>query len=251
MGNATYDFRGRRVLVTGGTRGLGLTIATAFLRSGASVSVTGTSYTTSSYDADLTGIRYHQLELTDHDSIARVADEAGRIDVLVNAAGLHLPHPHDPTEREFAKQATRIGLVGPMQLTSRLRYRLAESTMRGGGAVVNTQSVCRWFELAHGAPAAHTQMLETTARLAGEWARSGIRVNTVAATVTVPRQSQLSVQIERNSGPLLTRRRPVRSGTFQDVASVALFLASSGAAYVTGQTLTVNGGHGGARLGGS
>lgn len=251
MGTASYDFRGRHVLVTGGTRGLGLTIATAFLRGGARVSVTGTSRLTSSYDADLTGIGYHRLELTDHDSIARVAEEVGQVDVLVNAAGLHLPQSHDPAEAEFAKQATRIGLVGPMQLTSRLRYRLAQSTMRGGGAVVNTQSLRRWFELANGAPATHTELVETTARLAAEWSRSGVRVNTVAATVTVPRQSQLSVQIERNSGPLLTRKRPVRSGTLQDVASVALFLASSGAAYVTGQTLLVNGGHGGARLGGS
>jgi 3-oxoacyl-[acyl-carrier protein] reductase len=122
--------------------------------------------------------------------------------------------------------------------------------MRGGGAVVNTQSLRRWFELSHGPANAHSEMLNLTARLGAEWGKAGIRVNTVAATVVVPRQSQLRVQIDKNSGPLLTRTRLERSGTLQDVAGAALFLASSSAAYITGQTLIVNGGYGGARLGG-
>lgn len=249
MGEASYDFTDRRVVVTGGTRGLGLSIARAFQRSGAHVIITGTHYLTSSYDADLRGLEYHQLELTDHDAIAAVAETVGRVDVLVNAAGLRMPQPQDPAQLEFVSHASRLGLLGPSQLTSRLRFRLAESTMRGGGAVVNTHSLRRWFEFTHGAAVAHTEMLNHTARLGAEWYRSGVRVNSVAATVTVPRQSQLRVQIDKNSGPLLTRPRLERSGTLQDVAAAVLFLASSGAAYVTGQTLIVNGGYGGARLG--
>jgi 3-oxoacyl-[acyl-carrier protein] reductase len=243
-----YNFTGRRVLVTGGTRGLGLTIARAFRRSGASVAITGTNPFASSYETDLAGLEHHELELTDHDSIRRVARTVGHVDVLVNAAGARLPRLEDASEREFVHQAAHLGLVGPLQLTSRLRHVLATSTMRGGGAVVNTQSLRDWLSFSSGA-AAHGEMLAMTARLGGEMARIGVRANTVAATVVVPRQSQLRVQIDKSSGPLLTRRRATRSGTLQDVASVALFLASSGAAYVTGQTLMVNGGQGGARLG--
>lgn len=248
MGEARYDYTGRHVVVTGGTRGLGLTIATAFRRSGARVSITGTHHLMASYDSDLRGFDYHRLDLTDHDAIAVVAEDLGAVDVVVNAAGLRLPSPIDVHQREFISHAARIGLVGPHQLTSRLRYRLAESSMRGGGAVVNTQALRRWYEFTHGAQAAHNEMLNHTARLAAEWYRTGVRVNTVAATVVVPRQSQLRVQIDKNSGPLLTRPRLGRSGTLGDVASAVLFLASSGAAYVTGQTLIVNGGLGGARL---
>ena len=251
MGEPSYDFSGRHVLVTGGTRGLGLTIARAFRRSGARVAVTGTSHRAADYDADLSGFEHHGLELTDHDAITRLADAVGSLDVLVNAAGLRLPDAREPSEREFVVQAVRLGLIGPLQLTSRLRSRLRESTMRGGGAVVNTQALRDWLTLTHPAGTAHAELLDVTARLGAEWGRSGVRVNTVAATVMVPRQSQLRVQIDKHSGPLLTRRRPARSGTLQDVASVVLFLASDGSAYVTGQTLMVNGGKGGARLGGS
>lgn len=249
MGSASYDFTGRHVLVTGGTRGLGLSIARAFARSGARVTITGTQRLMAAYDADLGGFAYHALELTDHDSIAEVAAAVGRVDVLVNAAGLRRQHDPDPQQREFVSHAVRLGLVGPLHLASRLRHQLGQSSMRGGGAVVNTQALRRWFELSHGATQAHSAMLEQTARIGAEWARSGVRVNTVAATVVVPRQSRLTVQIERNSGPLLTRAREQRSGTLQDVASVAQFLASDSAAYVTGQTIIVNGGYGGARLG--
>jgi 3-oxoacyl-[acyl-carrier protein] reductase len=249
VGDPTYDFAGRRVLVTGGTRGIGLSVAQAFRRSGAEVTVTGTQRLTALYDAPLAAFRYLPLDLTDHDSIVRTASLVGPVDVLVNAAGARVPRDLDVHEREFVAHSARLGLTGPVQLMRRLRYRLGESTMRGGGAVVNTHQLRPWFELSHGPAAAHTEMLNLTARMGGAWGRDGIRVNGVASTVMLPRQSQLRVSIERHSGPLLTRARQERTGTLQDVASSVLFLASSGAAYVTGQTIVVNGGGAGARLG--
>jgi len=248
VGGPTYDFGGHRVLVTGGTRGLGLQIARGFARHGASVLVTGTEPSPGVYDAPLRGFDYLPLDLTDEDSILHVAAAAGRIDVLVNAAGARLPSSGVAQDREFVAHSVRLGLLGPAQLVRRMRYRLAESPRRGGGAIVSTHSLRDWFGLSHGADA-HAAMLDFTARLGAAWGSDGVRVNGVASTVTVPRQSQLRVQIERNSGPLLTRTRTRRTGTWQDVASSVLFLASSGAAYVTGQTLLVNGSGAGARLG--
>src|ERR671910_11290 len=86
MPDPSYDFAGRHVLVTGGTRGLGLNLAHAFADAGARVTVTGTQYLRAWYDADLSRFGYDQLELSDRDSVAAVAGRVDRIDVLVNNA---------------------------------------------------------------------------------------------------------------------------------------------------------------------
>lgn len=249
MSAPSYDFTGRRVLVVGGTRGLGHSVARSFRRTGATVIVTGTQSLTSAYDAPLHDFGYLRLDLTNHDSIVRVAEQIGDLDVVVNAAGARIPHSTDVHEKEFVSHSVRLGLLGPGQLTHRLRHRLAASTMRGGGAVVNTHHLRRWCEMVVGGANAHTEMLNTTARQAATWGANGVRVNGVASTVVVPRQPQLRVQIDRQSGPVLTRTRAQRTGTLQDVTSAVLFLASAGSAFITGQTLMVNGsGAGGARI---
>ena len=185
MTEPTYDFACRHVLVTGGTRGLGRTLAAAFHRAGARVTVTGTQSLTSAYDASLSTYAYERLELTDHDSIVRVAQAVGPLDILVNAAGARIPTSLDVHDREFVSQAIRLGLVGPSHLANRLRYRLGESQMRGGGVVINTHSLRRWLEISHGAAAAQAEMLSMTSRLGASWARTGVRVNGVASTMAV------------------------------------------------------------------
>jgi 3-oxoacyl-[acyl-carrier protein] reductase len=242
MGTLTYDFTDRHVLVTGGTGGVGIRIARAFARTGARVSITGTHYLARSYGQDLDAFTYHQLELTDPDSINRVSDAVGKVDVVVHAAAARLPHPDDESQAEFHAHAVRLGLIGPQKLSARLRYRLAESTIRGGGAIVHTAPIRDWYALAHGPSVAHGKLVDHTARLGAAWARGGVRVNAAVGTVVVPRQHEISVEMARGSGPLLTRPRVESHGTSRDLASAVLFLASGGAAFVTGQTLVVNGG---------
>ena len=239
MGDPSYNFSGRHVLVTGGTRGLGLTLAHAFADAGARVTVTGTQYLRSWYDADLSRFGYDQLELTDRDSVAAVASRVDRIDILVNNAPPQLPASTDPSERQFLAHAARLGLVGPLAFTSRLRFRLGESTQRRGGAVVYAPGTRAWFELDGSVPG-RKDLAELTARLGTDWARSHVRVNSVDARLVLAQQSGLRVQIDRSSGPLLTRTQAPRAGTARDIRNLVLFLASAGAAGVTGQTFDVN-----------
>lgn len=166
---------------------------------------------------------------------------------MVHAAALRVPDPDDTAQVEFLAHAIRLGLVGPHQLSTRLRYRLAESTMRGGGAIVHTHALRAWYAVAYGPQAAHGHLVDYTARTGAAWARSGVRVNAAAGSVVVPRQAPIRVEMERGSGPLLVRPRVQPHGSLQDLAPAVLFLASAGAAYVTGQTLVVNGGYAGAR----
>ena len=242
MREPSYDFSGLRVLVTGATRGMGLYVAHAFADAGAQVTVTGNQYLRAYYDADLSRFGYDQLRLMDRDSVAAVAGRVGALDILVNHAPPVMPADADDTERQFLGHAVQLGLVGPFAFTHRLRFRLGQSSMYGGGVVVNMPSAEQWLALAHGEHARH-ELTGRTRRLASEWSRSGVRVNSVTARLVEPQRSGLRVEIDRSSGPLLTRTRSAPTGTVRDVGNAVLFLASSGAAAIRGQTLHVDAWH--------
>ena len=231
MGVLAHDFAGQRVLVTGGTRGVGLATAHAFVEAGADVTVTGTKVLPGLYDAELSRFDYHQLNLTRRESIDYLVSNLGRIDILVNAAGASVPSSLDHAEREFVAHSARLGLLGPNQLMTRLRFRLSESTVPGGGAVVNTGATRRWHELTRTADEASAELIEATRRMGESWSRHGARVNTVLESPqrAVPRQY-------RTEGTLLVRSIP---STLEAVAGVVLFLAGSDAACITGQTIFV------------
>jgi 3-oxoacyl-[acyl-carrier protein] reductase len=235
-----FDFTGRRVLVTGGTRGVGLATAQAFVAAGADVSVTGTKILPSLYDADLGRFDYHQLQLASSDAIDGFLDRIDGVDVLVNAAGARLSGGLDTHEREFVAHSARLGFVGPARLTNRLRYRLGESRAPGGASVVNTAASRRWLELTQSPADAQAELIAQTRRTGETWGRLGTRVNTVVESAPLAVSSpQRSDTDPRDSGSLMTRRRTTLAG-LQDVASVVLFLASSGAAAISGQTLNVS-----------
>ena len=138
MTSGSYDFTGYQVLVVGGTRGEGHAIATAFARSGASVTVTGTMMLRSLYDTDLTAFDYESVNLARQTSIDHLVGSIGHLDVLVLAAACHLPYGLPPGEQAFIAEAARSGLLGPTFLTTRLRLKLSHSPILGGGCVVNT-----------------------------------------------------------------------------------------------------------------
>ncbi len=238
MGDLGYDYSGCHVVVTGGTRGPGLEIARRFHRFGATVTVTGRQYLTSFYDADLTTFGYVQLELTNPDSIIDAAQRIGPVDVLVGAAAPPPPQG-TPDEQEFVVQATRLGLVGPLQLATRLRSRLGQSQIPGGGSVVHAPGTIGWFELTH--PGSASEEFErVTAHLGRTWSRHGVRVNAIVAPFSVPAQDRgMRVQIAPHSAPLVTRLEAPRARTQSGLADVTVFLASRGAASLSGQTLTI------------
>ncbi len=236
-----FDFTGRRVLVTGGTRGVGLATAQAFAEAGAQVAVTGTKILPSLYDADLSAYDYHQLQLSSSNAIEGLLDELDDVDVLVNCAAARLPGALDGQEREFVAHSARLGFVGPARLTNRMRRRIAASRIPGGGAVVNTGATRRWFELTQGVSEAQAELVAHTRRTGDSWRRHGARVNSVveAAGVTVPTQGRPPGA--PRAGNVLTRPTSSRAALARDVASVVVFLSSSGAAGISGQTIHVNG----------
>lgn len=236
-----FDFTDRHVLVTGGTRGLGLAVARAFHSAGARVSVTGTKILPSLYDGDLADFDYHQLQLASADAIASFVERIGPLDVLVNAAGARLSATMDEHEREFLCHSARLGFVGPGRLTQQLRHRLCASPAPGGGAVIHTHHSLAWFELTLSPADAESELRAQTAQAGRAWSRLGGRVNAVLAPqrVSVPNQQRTAPMVidMSDSGVLLTRPKVAAEVSVEQVAPIAMFLASSGASTVSGQTL--------------
>lgn len=241
-----FDFTGTRVLVTGGTSGIGASIAAEFAQAGAEVAVTGTRGAASDYDEDLSRYRYLQLDLEDNASIDAVADALPALDILVNNAGLSFYSLGlDERDPDVFARAVQIHLVSAFRLTSRLAAKLGKSTRPGGGAVVGIGSVTSFMGIAVtlGYGAGKTGLLGMTRGLAVDLGPKNVRINVVAAGLTRSRMTAAAFENPAWSEPTIARTPLRRMGEAEDVAGPVLFLASSAASWITGTTVMVDGGY--------
>jgi 3-oxoacyl-[acyl-carrier protein] reductase len=239
-----FDYGGARVLVTGGSAGLGAGIAASYRAAGAEVTVTGTRPKASDYESDLSAYRYLQLRLNDDASVQAVADACPDLDILVNNAGSANYVPgYNPYDADHFEDTVKINLTGVYRLTKACLPALQKSRWKGGASIVivNSESAFLANELVPGYGAAKGGLWQLTKSLAVAWAKHNIRVNSVAPGLA---ESNMTAGMSDAARAPYVNRTPLgRIAWPRDVAGATLFLSSSAASFITGQLLPVDGGH--------
>jgi NAD(P)-dependent dehydrogenase (short-subunit alcohol dehydrogenase family) len=239
----SFDFTGTTALVTGGTSGIGYATAALFRDAGAQVTITGTKAAAADYDTDLSGMDYHQLGITDHDSVAALAGRFSQLDVLVNNAGANFPGGLDESKPDGFEASVALNLTGPYRLTVGLYGAMRASTAAGGASVVNlaSMSALRSVPMVPGYSAAKSGIINITRNLAVKWAGKGIRVNAVApgaidTPMTAPMQSVAEI-VESELAHIPLRR----FGSVAEIAPTIAFLCTEQCSYTSGAVFVVDG----------
>ncbi len=251
--------KGKGVLVTGGTSGIGQAIAVKFAEFGANVAI---NYRSRPDEADETEHQVHDCaarvqqhgvrdvivrgDVSDEpDVVKMVADavtELGGIDVLINNAGIQISRPSEELSSDDFDRVLAVNLRGAFLCAREaIRHFLAAGKR---GVIVNVSSVHQLIPKPDylGYSVSKGGMQNLTRTLALEYAGRGIRVNGIGpgATVTPINRAWIDDPVKR--AQVESHIPMARAGTAEEMGAVACFLASDDAAYITGQTIFVDGG---------
>ena len=246
INNATsYDYSGAKVLVTGGTSGIGYGIATAFGKAGALVTVTGRRPSPADYeDVDLSAFSYETLKVQDTEAIKSLAAKLDGLDILVNNAGASMPGGDEWTHEGF-EESIKVNLLPAYHMSKACFDLLKASEISGGASIIAIASLTSFFanEFVPGYGAAKAGLVQMAKSLGLTWAEHGIRANNIAAGMTESRMTSFMKDIPEFNDPIIERTPLKRWGKPDDIAAAVLFLCRAQASFITGQTLILDGGY--------
>ncbi len=246
-----FDLSGQVALVTGGSRGLGREMATALAKQGADLVICSRSQAdieaAAAEIADATGrtVVGVAADVTDRTEIERLAGTTlarfGRVEILVNNAGVGLRKPLLELADEDWARVTRVCLDGPFYVARAIVPRMIEA---GYGRVINISSSLGAIALPERGPycAAKGGLLQLTKVMALEWAEHGVTVNAICPG---PFKTPYNLRLQENPElyeSYLGLIPQHRWGELSEIRSAAVFLASREASFVTGTAIYVDGG---------
>ncbi|MFF0626320.1 SDR family NAD(P)-dependent oxidoreductase [Streptomyces sp. NPDC004296] len=247
---ALFSLTGRRALVTGGSSGIGQAIAEALGRAGAAVVLMARRpdpLRAAAEELRAAGCTadWVAADLGDRAAVRAGADEVahrfGEPDILVNAAGVNPRPPMDELSTEEWDRTMAVNLDAPYLLGQRFGPGMAE---RGWGRILHiaSQQSVRAFGNSGAYGVSKAGLAALTRSQAEAWSRQGVCVNALApGFVRTPLNAAVFADPVRTEA-MARRTMAGRNGELADFAGAAVFLAGPGAAYVTGQTVFVDGG---------
>jgi glucose 1-dehydrogenase len=250
---------GKNVLVTGGSSGIGQAIAVRFAEYGANVAINylrqpeEAAATEEQVQACVASVQRHGVkdvlvrgDVSNEDDVVRMVADAvdglGGIDVLVNNAGIQISRPTEELSSDDFDRVLAVNLRGSFLCAREaIRHFLAEDKP---GSIVNISSVHQLIPKPSyiGYSASKGGMQNLTRTLALEYAGRGIRVNGVGPGATVTPINRAWIDDPEKRRQVEEHIPMQRAGDADEMAGVTAFLASDDAAYVTGQTIFVDGG---------
>lgn len=236
-------------VITGGSRGIGLATAKAFLKEGATVIITASTQANadraaSALQGEFPGSRVGGIspELTSYASVQeafrQVKEQFGPIDILVNNAGVSESTPITAYTEELYDKVMDLNVKGAVNA---IRAVTEDMVRQGSGVILNTSSMVSVYGQPAGVayPASKFAVNGLTLSLARELGPKGIRVNAVAPGIT--ETDMMKAVPKEVIEPLIAQIPLRRLGQPEDIANAFVFLASQEASYITGVVLQVDG----------
>jgi len=252
-----FDLSGKVAMVTGGGSGIGKAIAAAFIQHGAKVLIgSRTLEKIEGAVAELNALIENNgddplaagvaLDVTsdkscDH-AIKKAVDVFGRLDILVNSAGIMLKKPTFELERAEWNSLYDTHVAGALRCCQAAGHLFRE---QHAGCIINIASVSSFVDLVEVAAygAAKSAVLGLTRALANEWAKYGIRTNAIAPGF-VPTDFNRKMIEGTDRGRRIIEHTPMgRFGEAREIAGAAVYLASPAASFTNGHTIMVDGGY--------
>jgi gluconate 5-dehydrogenase len=246
-----FDLSGRTALVSGGNSGIGEAMAHALGLAGARVILVARrrdALEAARERCRAAGIDAHALpqDLADEDAARECAlaaqREFGQIDILVNAAGINLRQPFGEVTSDAWRRQLALHLGAPFFMTQALAPAMQS---RGFGRILNVASLQSYRAFGDSAPygAAKGGIVQLTRAIAQAWSQHGITCNAIGpgffpTALTAPVFADAALADQHAAQTCIGR-----NGRLDDLYGATVFLASEASAYITGQTLMVDGGY--------